>query len=145
LFDQAATHLGVKPKPMAPVYDPDLVAKAILYAAEHRTRELNVGGGGKLLTTLESCAGPVVDRWLVKTGAKGQQSQEPKPEGAAHNLFAALPGQGRVRGSFKGRNVSLYTTARLHPQLTRSTGTIMAALGLWWVRRRRAAQGQPDA
>jgi len=136
LFDQAATHMGVKPKPMAPVYDPELVAQAILYAAEHRTREVVVGGGGKLLTTLESFAGPLVDRWMVWSGAKGQQTQEPKSDTGPHNLFAPLPGPRRVHGNFSGRRVSLYTAARLHPRLALTTGAAVGALiGAWQIRR----------
>lgn len=129
LFDQAATHLGVKPKPIAPVYDPDIAAQAILYAAEHRTRELVVGGGAKLLTTLEAFAGPLLDWWMVRTATRGQQSQEPRPEEAPSNLFAPLPGQGRVRGSFKGRRTSLYTAARLHPRA--ATLAAVAAAGVF--------------
>jgi NAD(P)-dependent dehydrogenase (short-subunit alcohol dehydrogenase family) len=138
LFDQAATHMGVKPKPIAPVYDPDLVARAILYAAEHRTREIVVGGGGKLLTTLEGFAGPLLDRYMVISGTKGQQSREPKPEGAPDNLYAPMPGQGRVRGGFKGRHISLYTTARLHPRLTATAISVLTAFGVWQTRRTRA-------
>lgn len=142
LFDQAATHMGVKPKPIAPIYDPDIVARAILYAAEHRTRELVVGGGAKLLTTLEAFAGPLLDRWMVLTGSKGQQSREPKPACAPNNLFAPLPGQGQVRGSFKGRGTSLYTAARLHPRLAAVVAATGAAvLGGWRGRRARVSGG----
>jgi NAD(P)-dependent dehydrogenase (short-subunit alcohol dehydrogenase family) len=128
LFDQAATHMGVKPKPMAPVYDPDIAARAILYAAEHRTRDMTVGGGAKLLTTLEAVAGPVLDWWLVRTGTKGQQSREPKSDQAPDNLWGPLPGNDRVRGSFKGRGFSLAATARLHPRPAALAGAAALAL-----------------
>jgi NAD(P)-dependent dehydrogenase (short-subunit alcohol dehydrogenase family) len=137
LFDQAATHMGVKPKPMTPVYDPDLVAQAICYAAEHRTREIAVGGASKLLSTLEAFAGPAIDRWMAKTGSKGQQSKQPKSDHAPNNLFAPLPGKGSVRGSFPGRGVSLYNVARLHPRATLA-GALAAGLagGVWRLGRR---------
>ncbi len=135
LFDQAATHMGVKPKPIAPIYDPDIAARAILYAAEHRVRDMTVGGSAKLLTALEAFAGPVLDRWMVWAGVRGQQSREAKPEGAPHNLFAPLPGFGRVQGSFKGRRLSLATAARLHPRLALATGAAVALLGAGLARR----------
>lgn len=128
LFEQAATHMGVKPKPIAPIYDPEIAARAILYAAEHRVRDMAVGGGAKLLTAMEAFAGPVLDRWMVWTGAKGQQSVEPKPERAPNNLAAPLPGFGRVHGSFEGRRFSLYTTGRLHPRLV-AAGAAVTLLG----------------
>ena len=137
LLDQAATHMGVKPKPMTPVYDPDLVAQAICYAAEHRSRELTVGGASKLLSTLEAFAGPVIDRWMAKTGSKGQQSKEPKSDQAPNNLFAPLPGKGSIHGSFPGSGISLYTWARLHPRAALA-GTLAAGLaaGIWRLGRR---------
>lgn len=137
LFDQAATHMGVKPKPIAPIYDPDIAARAILYAAEHRVRDMAVGGGAKLLTTLEAFAGPLLDWWMVWTGAQGQQSKEPKPEEAPNNLAAPLPGFGRVRGSFGSRGFSLYTSARLHPRLALVTGAAATLLGAGLARRAR--------
>lgn len=135
-FDNAATHMGVKPRPAPPVYDPDLVAQTIVYAAEHRTRDLVVGGGGKMLTALEAFAGPLMDRALVLAGAKLQRSDDPKPASAPNNLFAPSPNGGRVRGSFSGRSVSLYTSARLHPRLAMAGAT--ALLGVWGVRRTRS-------
>jgi len=44
-FDKARTYLGVEP----PVYAPDVVARAILHAAEHPVRDVIVGGAGRML------------------------------------------------------------------------------------------------
>lgn len=46
-FDKSLTRVGVKPCPSPPVYEPGLVAEAILYAAEHPAREIYVGGAGR--------------------------------------------------------------------------------------------------
>jgi len=133
LFDQAATHLGVKPKPMWPVYEPELVAEAILYAAEHHVRELTVGGAGKLLTTLETCAGPLMDWWLARTGENGQRSSQPKAADEGNNLFTPLPGHAHVHGSFKGRRLSLATATRLHPRRAAlALGAVALGAGLIW-------------
>ena len=137
LFDKAKPYMGVKPKPISPVYDPELVARAILYAAEHRTRDMAVGGGSKLLSTLESFAGPVVDAWMVRTGHRDQQSQEPKGPDGPHDLYAPVAGYGRVRGSFKGRGVSLYTWGRLHPRAALAALGVGALGGIWRARRAR--------
>jgi NAD(P)-dependent dehydrogenase (short-subunit alcohol dehydrogenase family) len=39
-FDKSLTRLGVKPRPIPPVYDARVVAQSIMYAAEHPVREL---------------------------------------------------------------------------------------------------------
>jgi short-subunit dehydrogenase len=127
LFDQARTKLGYKPKPVAPVYAPSIVAAAILHSAEHREREVVVGGGGKLLTTLEAFAGPLLDWYLVRTAYSGQRSKEPKGADAPSNLYEPLPGMGRVEGSFSGRPFSLYTALRLRPELMRGAALIGGA------------------
>ncbi len=43
-FQHAETKMGVEPRPVPPVYAPELVAEAILHAATHPTRDLPVGG-----------------------------------------------------------------------------------------------------
>ena len=102
--------MGIKPKPIAPIDDPDLVAEATLSAAGHRTRDLAVGGGGKLMTTLEAFTGPLLDRYMVWSGAKGQQPREPKPEGSPTNLFQPLhadAGAGRGARQLQGARLQL--------------------------------------
>ena len=130
LFDRSRTYMGVKPRPVSPVYDPDLVARALVYAAAHRTREISVGGGSKLLSTLEGFAGPLVDAWLTRTGEAGQQTNEPKPPTGPNSLESPLPGPGAVQGDFGGRGFSLYPWSRLHPRTALGIGALAAgALG----------------
>ena len=132
LFDHARTYMGVKPKPISPVYDPRIVVNAILYAAEHRARDLAVGGGAKLFTTLEAFAGPLMDAYLARTGSREQQTEEPKSPEAPHNLERPPAAPRRVHGSFKGRGVSLYTWGRLHPRATAMAATATAAAAGSW-------------
>lgn len=47
----AKNYLDVQPKNPPSVYAPELVADAALYAAEHRVRDIVVGGGGRLIST----------------------------------------------------------------------------------------------
>src|SRR5204862_2693665 len=46
LFAKAKSFLGVEPQPIPPVYVPDVVAHAILHAAQHPTRDIIAGGMG---------------------------------------------------------------------------------------------------
>jgi short-subunit dehydrogenase len=54
LFDKARTKLGVKPVAPPPIYQPRIVADAILHAAEHPVRDLVVGGAAKALLTSQA-------------------------------------------------------------------------------------------
>lgn len=108
--EHAATHLPHAAKTPPPAYAPDLVAKAILYAAEHPRREITVGGigafeilGAKLLPQLADRVSAwyrphLVDRTRRPTGA--------------HNLFT--PRQGGERSSREGAlEHSLYSDVML--------------------------------
>ncbi len=52
LFNAACTKIGVKPKPASPVYQPNVVADAILYAAEHPVTEIYAGGAARAMVLL---------------------------------------------------------------------------------------------
>ncbi len=54
-FEVAKTKLGVKPRGVPPVYEPDVVARAILFASEHPARDLAAGGAGKAFIWLSAC------------------------------------------------------------------------------------------
>lgn len=59
---------------MAPVYQPELAADAILWAAEHRRRQLYVGEPTPLVIWGGRLAPALMDRYLAKTNYKGQQA-----------------------------------------------------------------------
>lgn len=110
-----------------PVYAPEDVADAILYAAEHPTRNLHVGGSGELMTITEKFIPSVAD--LASSAMiKSQLKSEPAPE-KTDNLWQA--GQdGRVRGDHPSIRHSTYTTAALHPTITAALlGVAGAAVG----------------
>jgi NAD(P)-dependent dehydrogenase (short-subunit alcohol dehydrogenase family) len=130
LFENALTKTGRKPKPIAPVYAPGIVADAIVHCAEHREREMVVGGGGKLLTAMEGFAGPVLDWFQEKTAFQGQQTQEPESAAAPNNLRQPVAGTARSEGDFGGRRFSLYTWMRLHPRQTLGGAAALGSLAL---------------
>jgi NAD(P)-dependent dehydrogenase (short-subunit alcohol dehydrogenase family) len=87
IFQNALTRLGVEPRPAPPVYDPELVARAIVYAAEHPVRDLVVGGSGVALLLLQRLSPRLVDAILVgRIGFEAQLSRTPKSATATNNL-----------------------------------------------------------
>jgi short-subunit dehydrogenase len=141
--EHAANHLGVEPKHQAPVYAPDLVAAAILDAAERPRRDVKVGGSAKVFTTLETFAPRLADKFKQATSFAGQRSDQP-----AHSestLYAPRAGDGRERGNYPGRvrKSSAYTTASRNPVAT-VLGAAALGLGVAFVARSRD-RGRPDA
>jgi short-subunit dehydrogenase len=69
------------------VYDPELVARAILFAAENRKRELTVGGTGYMISKAGNLAPGLTDRVMELLGRPIQTTDRPPRRGAADNLF----------------------------------------------------------
>jgi NAD(P)-dependent dehydrogenase (short-subunit alcohol dehydrogenase family) len=125
-FAHSGAHMRAAPRPMPPVYTPDLVAEAILHAATRRTRTLPVGGASAMTIASNAVSPGLMDRFLALTGARSQQMPE-QPRDGAGQLFAA-DGNGAERGGFAARGFSVYTWARLHPRTALISGA--TALGI---------------
>ena len=139
LFRHARTRMGVEPRPVPPVYDPELVAEAILYAATHPVRELAVGGASAGLRWFQQLSPRLLDAQLRVAGFRAQQEVDhPKGPEAGDNLEAASAGPGAVRGGYGGRRFSLGSWLGMHPAARRGAATGAAAVaGLISARSRR--------
>lgn len=139
LFNKARTKMGVKPMPAPPIYEPSVVAEAILYAAEHPTRDIFAGGAGKMLWLTQRMAPALLDSILAKTGFEGQQTKEPKPQDAPDNLYAPIDGFNKIGGDFfeKARSKSASNWLETHPQARRALkSAALGSLALWFFKRR---------
>jgi NAD(P)-dependent dehydrogenase (short-subunit alcohol dehydrogenase family) len=77
-FEKARTKLGVLPKGPPPVYQPSVVAEALVFAAEHGPRDLVAGGGAKGLMALQAISPRLVDAVVARTGFVTQRTDEPR-------------------------------------------------------------------
>ena len=103
-----------------PLYDPQLVAKAICFAAEHPRRSLTVGGGGVMIEKLGNWAPRLSDKVMeLMMTEKGQTTQTPPAPGTADNLYEARK-DGREHSNQDNfvRKNSLALEAQLHPVRT---------------------------
>jgi NAD(P)-dependent dehydrogenase (short-subunit alcohol dehydrogenase family) len=136
-FEKARTHLEMEPQPVPPVYAPEVVARAILRCAVRPTRDVIVGGSGKLLSAA-NMAPRMADRYMERRLFEAQQTDIPVTEGRPDNLFAPVEHDGGRRGrTWRGRTrgTSAYTAAALRPRLAAGTlvglALVMAATSRW--------------
>lgn len=128
----AKNYLDEEPSLPPPVYAPELVAEAIVHAAETPERDLTVGGGGKLISALGQHAPGLTDRVMETEGFLEQQKAgrpSQNPNGALYGPTFGL----QQRGDYEGhvRETSLYTKAARSPLATGmvvSAGLMVAAL-----------------
>ena len=100
-FRWVRSRMPRKPQPFGTIYQPEVAARAIVWAADHPgRRELNVGGGTSRAIIANSFAPGLLDRLLARTGFDGQLGDEPEEPGRADNLFHPLPGDRGAHGPF---------------------------------------------
>ncbi|MGF1495488.1 MAG: SDR family oxidoreductase [Elainellaceae cyanobacterium] len=104
-YNHARTKIGVKPTGMPPYYDPRLVTEAILYTAQHPTRDYIVGDVGRILDVAQRLSPALLDHILARVAFRGQATNEPKRMEDPNNLFESMSGHERVDGDFDGLTV----------------------------------------
>jgi NAD(P)-dependent dehydrogenase (short-subunit alcohol dehydrogenase family) len=128
-FEKARTYLGVEPRPVPPVYAPDVVARVILEAAQRPIRELIAGGAGLKLSAARF-APRLADRYMERRTFDGQQTDIPA-NGRPDNLYEPVAFDGGERGrTWRGhtRRSSVYTSAVLEPRRFALAGGAIATL-----------------
>jgi NAD(P)-dependent dehydrogenase (short-subunit alcohol dehydrogenase family) len=128
LFSKARTRIGVAPRPVPPVYQPSVVADAILHAAEHPTRDIVAGGVGQIVLLGQRFLPRPMEAVVQWIGNWGQRTDVPKSAEAPDNLFRTLPGYDRIEGDFsrEARGVSVSMWLSTHP--TARIGLLLGSL-----------------
>jgi short-subunit dehydrogenase len=103
-FDWVRSYLGRKPQPVAPIYQPEVGARAVRYAAEHpRRRAYYVGLSTSLTVAANKFVPGLLDRYLARTGFDSQQSDEADRADRPDNLYDPVPGGFGAHGRFDDR------------------------------------------
>jgi short-subunit dehydrogenase len=139
----ARNYLDVEPKHQPPVYEPRIVAEAILDSAEHPRRDVLVGGSAKVFTATEKYMPAAGDRLKAATALKQQRSDQPASR--TDTLWEPRAGDVRERGDHPGRvmGTSLYTKARLNRGKV-LLGLAAAGAGVAWAMQRRNESDAPE-
>jgi NAD(P)-dependent dehydrogenase (short-subunit alcohol dehydrogenase family) len=115
-FSWGRTKMPRQPQPVPPIFQPEVAAEAVVYAAHNPRRELYVGWptvktivGNKIIPGL-------ADLYLARTGYDSQQAESPVPPDRPDNLFEPVKGDFAAHGQFdaraKPRSIQLW--ANLH-------------------------------
>jgi hypothetical protein len=133
-FDWVLSRLPRHAQPVPPIYQPEVAAKAVLYAADHPNRREYWVGGSTAATVIASKIIPaLLDRYLARTGYESQQTDQPRDPNSRANLWDPVDdGAGRdfgAHGNFDNRSHgrSRQLWASQHHGLLAAAGAAAAA------------------
>ncbi len=102
-FGWIKSRLPRKAQPVPPIYQPEVAAEAIVWAAHHSRRELNVGLSTSIVMLANKLAPGLADWYLARTGYDAQQTDAPADPTRPHNLWLPVPGDHGAHGDFDRR------------------------------------------
>ena len=131
-FSWCRSKLPKHPQPVPPIFQPEVGARAIYWAAHHRRRELYVGLPTVAAIYAEKIIPGLADRYLGKTGYDSQQTQEPVAPHRPDNLFEPVSGDWAAHGIFddSAKNSSTETWMQEHRTALGTAVAGLAAFGL---------------
>jgi NAD(P)-dependent dehydrogenase (short-subunit alcohol dehydrogenase family) len=103
-FSWSKTRMPRQPQPVPPIFQPEVAAEAIVWAAYHKRREVYVG-----MPTVKAIWGQkfipgLLDRYLARTGYEAQQASAYIAPNRADNLFTPVQGDHGAHGVFDSRS-----------------------------------------
>jgi len=129
-FDWVRSRLPRRPQPVPPIYQPEVAAEAIVWAAAHRRREISVGAPTVAAIWGNKVASGVLDRYLGRTGYDAQQTSEPADPDRRDNLWEPLPGDHGAHGRFGSRSLTRSAQAWMNEHLPSTAAGVLVAIGL---------------
>jgi NAD(P)-dependent dehydrogenase (short-subunit alcohol dehydrogenase family) len=140
-FSWVRSKLPRHPQPVPPIYQPEVAARGVVFAADHPTRKQRYIGATTAATIWANRLAPaLLDRYLARTGFGSQQTDAPAPPGRG-NLYApadSVPGTDHgAHGEFDDRSHGHSVQAALarHPAVTAATTTALTVAAVGGVRR----------
>ena len=125
-FGWVKSRLPRRAQPVPPIYQPEVAAEAIVWAAYREGRELNVGFSTLKAVLGNKVAPALLDRYLARTGYDAQQTDGPEDPDRPHNLWEPVEGDHGAHGAFdaRARESSIELWATLHRR-----SLVLAGLG----------------
>lgn len=126
-FGWVLSKLPRKPRPMGKIYEPEVAARAILFAAAHNRRSIWVGAPTYKAIIGNRLSPSYADHVLARTGYNGQQTSQPVSPDRKDNVWKPVDEDRGTRGDFarQSTNRSLTLWAATHRGLVAFAGGIM--------------------
>lgn len=102
-FGWVKSRLKHKAQPVPPIFQPEVGARAIYWAAHHSRREVYAGWPTVEAIIGNKIAPGLLDYYLGKTGYAAQQTCEPEDPNRPDNLWTSVPGDHGAHGTFGSR------------------------------------------
>lgn len=135
-FSWVKSRLPRKPQPVPPIFEPEVGAEAVVWAARNDCgREISVGWPSVEAVYGNKLVPGYADRYLARNGFASQQTDEPADPDRPYNLWEPLPGDHGAHGRFdsRARPFSIELWLRTHRELVAVlgaglTGALLSAL-----------------
>ena len=114
-FERDRQKVGEQPQPVPPIYQPEVVARAILHCCERPQRELPVTWAAQRLLWGQKLSPRAGDLVLRRSGWKDQSTGARKPVDSPDNLYATIEDDPGAHGPFDdtAKGSSAWTSLRL--------------------------------
>ncbi|MBV9735798.1 MAG: SDR family oxidoreductase [Acidisphaera sp.] len=131
-FDWARSKMVRRAQPVPPIYQPEVAARAIFFAATHRRREVWVGWPTVRAILANRVAPGLLDHYLAHAGYRGQLSDERQPADAPDNLFTTVDNHFGAHGHFdaQARNRSWEMWTSRHRDAVMGAAMLLGLMGL---------------
>jgi NAD(P)-dependent dehydrogenase (short-subunit alcohol dehydrogenase family) len=141
-FAWVRSRLPRKPQPVPPIFEPEVAAQAILWAADHYRREWYVGGSTVVAILGDKVAPALGDWYLARQGYEAQQYDGHADSNRPNNLYQPVAGDYGVQGEFgsRSRRRSWQLWMSQHRGLV-ATAAVLAAIS-WLGSTRRSTKDQ---
>jgi len=128
-FEHCLSKFDKRPMPVPPVYQPEVAAEAVHWAAHHKRREVYVGLPTVYTILGNKFATGIIERYLARTAVSGQLSQKPLERGRPYNLFEPVPGDPGAHGPYDDsaheRSIQLFLSR--HRRALGAAGALVGA------------------
>jgi short-subunit dehydrogenase len=129
-FSWSRTYMPRQAQPVPPIFQPEIVAASIDWAAHAHRREVYLGWPAIEAIFGNQLAPGLIDRRLARTGFEDQQTDAPVPADHQDNLFAAIQEDRGARGTFNGRAREHARAARFMARWGAAGLRVLALIGM---------------
>ena len=137
-FSWVRSRLPRHPQPVPPIYQPEVAARAIVWAADHPRREVLVGGSTVGTVVANKVVPGLLERYVARTGYDGQQTAQAAEGDRPDNLWEPVEGEWAARGVFgdQARDHSLQLELSLRRHAVAGLAAAAVTLGGFLLARR---------